>query len=126
MKHLSLLLGITLGCVAPLAVQAEQTALIADTTAPQAKAKKNTVVVTAPAPAKKPKVWYEVTNLTAVGSHLPVVVCHRGDLMYVMGSFHPGKAYRRSGSGLDTTGAANVAGELISLDPAFSAGSGLH
>ena len=120
MKRLSILLGIAAGFVAPLAAHAEQTALIADTTPPQPKAKASRVVVKAPAPRKAQRVRYEVTNLTAAGSHIPIVVCHYDGLMYTKGgSFTAKKEYRKEGGVVDCTGAGNLEGGLAGVDPAI-------
>ena len=121
MKHLSVLLGIAVGFVAPLAAHAEQTALIADTTVPKAKSKADRVVVKAPIPRRAaPHVRYEVTNLTAAGSHIPIVVCHYEGAMYTKGgSFTAKKEYRTEGGTVDCTGAGNLEGGLAGIDPAI-------
>lgn len=127
MKRLSILLGIAVGFVAPLAAHAEQITLVADTTVPQAPSKADRVTVTSPAPRKARRVWYEITNVTAVGSHLPVVICHCEGLMYTMGgSFAPSREYRKQRGGIDVTGSDTVGGELNALEPASHAGYQIH
>ena len=64
---------------------------------------------------------YYYTNVVLTGTHLPVVIRrYRGQLEIVSGGMLHGVSY--SVGDLATTGANDVASELVGLDPAVSIG----
>ena len=112
-KHLFVVLGAAASLAAPLGAQA----------APPAPAKKaastaNQVPRGAGERGDRRVVYY-ITNTTATGSHIPVVVQrYQGTNTYLNSGVRIGSAY--DSRDISTTGSLSVGGALTQLDPAIS------
>ncbi len=120
MKNKLVLLGIVAGIVAPLSAQADPESFRSGDTTGQLKAKTHQKAAATKAQPARQVVY--ITNQSATGSHLPLVV---GRYNGHYDSMSPTSVYGRPD--LDRTGQLNVQGELAQRDPAISsAGNGMR
>ena len=80
--------------------------------------KAKTAAKTASPSRQNERVVYYITSVNGTGSHIPLVVRRYKGENTPMFRSEPGKTY--TNGGLDTTGALDVKGALLELDPALS------